>query len=140
MTVCKVDDEFVRDNMRWVVRLNNDELVYEDDGRPGEDPPSAWLRLGQYCRDNGLYITQMWLQFRSARLEVKPANALGYFFAKSVFAVWGEDQSYEAYVAGTLGADGKVRTTRWRVPELIELEQGTRVVELDSPFLICKPV
>jgi hypothetical protein len=140
MTVCKVDDEFVRDNMRWVVRLNNNEVVYEDDGRPGEDPPSAWLRLGQYCRDNNLYITQMWLQFRSSRLEVKPANALGYFFAKSVFAVWGEDQSYEAYVAGTLGADGKVHTTRWRVPELIQMEQGTRDFEPDSPFLICKPV
>lgn len=138
MTVCKVDDEFVRDSMRWVVRLNNEEIIYADDDRPGEDPPSAWLRLGAYCRDNGLYIVQMWLQFRSVRIEVKPANADGYFFAKSVFAVWGDDQSYEAYVVGTLREDGKVYTTQWRVPELIRLEQGTREVEEDSPFVIRK--
>jgi hypothetical protein len=122
--------------MRWVVRLNNDEIVYEDDGRAGEDPPSAWLRLGDYCRENKLHITQMWLQFRSARIEVQPANAKGYFFAKCVFAVWGDDQSYQAYVAGTLEEDGKIHTTRWRVPELLEMDRQIRDVDPENPSLI----
>jgi hypothetical protein len=134
--VCKEDDPFVRDSMRWVVRLSNDEVVYEDDGRPGVEPASAWIRLGQYCREANLRVVQMWLQFRSSRIEVTPADAPGYYLAKSVFAVWGDGRSYESYVVGTLREDGLVATTRWRTPELVPMEQGIREADPRGPFLI----
>lgn len=136
--LCTEDDDFVRDNVRWVVLLDNDELVYEDDGRPGVEPPSAWIRLGTYCREQGRHIVRMWLQFRSNRVEVTPSNADGYFLAKAVSAVWGEDSSVQAYIAGSLGDDGLVHATRWRTPDLVPLEHETRQADPEGPFLIVR--
>lgn len=133
--VCTVDDEYVRDRVRWVAVLSNGETVYEDDDRPGLDEPSAWKRLKAYCQDQNVCIVQLWLQFRSNRVHVEPDNADGYFLVKSAFGVWGDAQTFHAYILGSL-VDGKIETVKWKVPELVALEKQERVVDYNSPSLI----
>lgn len=135
--VCTVDDAYVRDRMRWVVVLSNGETVYEDDGRPGLEEPSAWKRLKTYCCEKKIYIVEMWLQFRSNRVMVEPRNADGYFLTKSAFGVWGNKETFHAYVAGVL-VDGFVKTVKWKIPELVALENQVREADPDSPMLISK--
>lgn len=137
MEVCTIDDDYVRDRVRWVVELSNGQTVYEDDNRPGIAESSAWKRLKAYCKDQGVYIVHMWLQFRSNRISVEPSHAKGYFFVKSVFGVWGDVNTYHAYIAGTL-VDGQIKATKWTVPELTFLENQTRDVDLESSMLITK--
>lgn len=133
--VCKVDDDFVRDKMRWVVTLNNKEIIYEDDDRPGQIESSSWKRLKAYCENNQLYIIEMWLQFRSNRVLIEPKNADGYYLIKSAFGVWGDTDTFHAYIAGAI-VDGQILTHHWKVPELVVLEKEIREVDKSSPSLI----
>jgi hypothetical protein len=135
--VCKVDDDFVRDSMRWVVLLSNGETIFEDDNRQGMDPPSAWKRLKAYCGANGLHVVEMWLQFRSNRVMVEPRDADGYFLVKSVYGFWGDADTHHAYIAGAL-VDGIVHATKWKVPELTAIEDQVREVDADSDSLIAR--
>lgn len=137
MDICTVDDEYVRDIIRWVVVLSDGRTVYQDDDRPGIEEPSAWRRLKAYCKDQDVYIVEMWLQFRSHRILVEPKNAQGYFFIKAAFGVWGSTNTYHAYIAGTM-ENGQINASKWTVPELVFLENQTRDVDLESPSLITR--
>jgi hypothetical protein len=139
ISLTREDDEFVRDRLRWVVTLNNGETIYEDDGREGVEPASAWVRLKEYCQAGGFWIIEMWLQFRSNRVEVKPADAEGYFFVKEAFGVWGAEESYSAYIAGAIQGDN-LMVSRYKVPELVLLEEQVRPLNRESPTVICRPV
>lgn len=140
MHLTKEDDEFVRDRLRWVVQLNNGEMIYEDDGRPGIEPTSAWVRLKAYCTANGLHITSMWLQFRSNRVSIGE-DAPGYFFSKMAFGVWGEAESYQGYIAGVYDGVGNVTIQRYRVPGLELMgEPETREISADAPTIIIRGV
>lgn len=134
------DDEFVRDRLRWVVDLSNGQTVYEDDGRSDVLPVSAWIRLKTYCQEKGLKITTMRLQFRSNVVHL-PSNKPGYFFVRQAFGVWGEEESYDAYVVGYMDEGGPtVSVTRYKVPELTEIGRETRPVDYESPCLIINPL
>jgi hypothetical protein len=136
MSVCTVVDDFIRDKVRWVAVLSNGEIVYEDDGRPGEDPPSAWIRLREYCSANVLFINNMRLQFRSHIVPVGEGYD-AFYFVKSVFGVMGSD-SVGAYIAGYLDRDGLVHVKRWRTPELVEIGSETRVFDPESLSVITR--
>lgn len=110
---------------RWVVKLSNGEVITQDDSRPGEQPPQAWLRLAEYVQVNGLRITQMWLEFRDLAKAHLPANAAGYFFKHSIMASVNTGANFRFYLIGYLDGD-KVRVQRWKVPELILTEQEDR--------------
>jgi hypothetical protein len=135
--VCKVDDDFVRDKFRWVAVLANGETIYEDDGRPGLDEPSAWKRLKMYCKGHKTYIIELWLQFRSNRVQVQPTHADGYYLVKCVFGFWGEVSTHHAYIVGAL-VDGKIHASKWQSPDLTLLESSTRIPDYESPSLICR--
>ncbi len=56
--ICKQIDTFFDDkNFIVQIELTNGEIVYLDDGRPGVEPSSAWLRLKAYCEANGVRIS-----------------------------------------------------------------------------------
>lgn len=131
------DDEFVRDSLRWVVALNNGETIYQDDDREGVEPASAWIRLKEYCTRHGIWIVRMWLQFRSHVVPILPDDAPGYFFVKLAFGVWGDQKSYDAYIAGTLDGD-IVRTACYKVPELELMGVSERPANPASPTLIVR--
>jgi hypothetical protein len=135
--LCRSVDEFVFHQPHWEVELSNGEIIYQDDNRPGVAEPSAWVRLKNYCTANHLHITQFWLQFRSNRIVIGPANADGYYFVKSVFAIWGDNETIHAYVVGVL-MDGKIQGARFKVPEFTLMEHIDREPDFDSPTLIAR--
>lgn len=134
MSLTFEDDEFVRDLPRWVVDLDNGQSVYEDDGRPGTEG-SAWPRLGAYCREHGLSIAAMRLQFRSHVVHLPPGMD-GYYFAKSSLGVWGEPESYAGFVAGYV-ANNQLLVRNFKVPELEPLgEPELRIIDSSKESLI----
>lgn len=136
MGICTVEDSYVRHSLRWVVRLNDGTIVYQDDDRPGENPPSAWLRLRQHCIETGAYPVEMRLQF-GTNIVPLPADKDGYFFSKFAYAVWGQVETGYGYVAGYL-QDGRVHATTYQTPELLRITSDVRDVAEDSPNLIAK--
>jgi hypothetical protein len=136
-SICTVRDDYVRDCMHWGVELNDGTVVYEDDDRPGADPPSAWLRLRSHCGMFGVYIVKMWLQFRSHRVEL-PADAPGYYFIKSAFGFYGLDRTFSAYIVGIYDGGDRAYVVRFQVPEIEEIDRQIRVVGRDSPSLIAR--
>ena len=55
----------------WVATLSTGEDVIQDDDREGEEPPSAWLRLGKHCEENDCYITEMYIQNGTNKIEME---------------------------------------------------------------------
>lgn len=135
-SVCTEDDQYVRERLRWVAELSNGQTVYEDDGREGVMPLSAWVRLKSHCEETNTNIVAMRLQFRSNIVEL-PRNKAGYFLVKQAFGVWGDSESFNAYVAGYLEGD-KVYVSKWKVPELTLIHEEVRVADYDSPCLIAR--
>lgn len=135
--LCYEDDWYVREIPRWVVELNDGTTVYQDDGRPGREPSSAWVRLGMSCRETGRFIVDMRLQFRSNIFPMEPGRA-GYYFGKVAFGVWGGG-SYEGFLAGWLDGDG-VEIRHVKVPELMLLRAERRRVDLCRRNLIIRDV
>lgn len=127
--VCKTEDEFLEDKTHWFVDLTNGERVWQDDYRPGVNPPQAWLRLGQYVKENNLNILRMCLRFRSHLEFPLPDNALGYFFSKAALAFYGENDTIQMFLIGHY--DGEVvHVQAWRTPEL--LQEWTQVRTINS--------
>jgi hypothetical protein len=132
-----VVDDFVFHQPHWVAELSNGETIYQDDNRPGVAEPSAWIRLKTYCTANHLHIARFWLQFRSNRVTIEPDNADGFYFVKSAFAVWGDNETIHAYVVGVL-IEGRIKGIRLTVPEFTLIEHIDREPDFDSPLLIAR--
>jgi len=66
----------------WTCTLSDGTQVYEDDGRPDVDPPSAWERLGIYCKENDLHISKMILQ-NGTNVVTVGENLDGFYFRKN---------------------------------------------------------
>jgi hypothetical protein len=140
MEVCTVFDEFMQNfaegTPRWEVVLNNNERIFQDDGRPGMQPVSAWERLYHYCQQNGLYITSMRIMFRDNVYEL-PSNKDGYFFSKGIRGILGELVNFHLFIVGYLEND-QVCVTCWKVPELIPEWTDIRDPEKAGLCLITK--
>lgn len=126
--VCKSEDDFVFERPRWIAHLSNGERIIQDDGRPGVNPPQAWLRLKEYCRQNSLSVVNLTLQFRSHHEAPLPANAEAYYFINKVAAVYG-GPTLGFFLVGALTEDGKLRVQHWKVPELVYFGEETRKLE-----------
>jgi len=139
--VCRELDSYVNNffDIRqpiWIAYLSNGETIYQDDGRPGFYPASAWLRLKNYCRQKEVYIVGMEVQFRSNKLQV-PRDADGYFFTKAC-GVWIGQDSTEQYGIGTLDrASGIVHVDYFQIPELCIANTMKKFVEDCEDKLIC---
>lgn len=138
MSVCRAVDDYIRDKVRWVVDLSNGETIYEDDNREGESPPSAWMRLRDYCKAEGFYIVRMRIQFRTHIVYVGDHRTFdAFYFTKCVDGYMGYNRVVESYIVGYL-QNGEIHTTKWRLPELVEIDHDTRVYDPDSISVISK--
>lgn len=136
--VCKAEDDFVFERPRWLAHLSNGERVIQDDGRPGIDPPQAWIRLGNYCRQNKVHIVNLTLQFRSHHEAPLPANAPAYFFANKITAVQGGTQFMSLAIGYLVPDSQQVIVQDWIVPELICIGQEARQLEHIKPDFIIR--
>ena len=123
-------DDFIQDKDEtiWICKLDNGLTVYQDDDRPGLEP-SAWIRLGNYCRLNKVNIIEMIIKFRSHE-ELVGREADGHFFRRAILGGLGLNRkeipvSRHYFITGVL-KDGKVYTTKWQVPELMLIEEDVR--------------
>lgn len=139
--ICTIPDEYVNNRSlwetHWHVTLNDGTEVWDDDYRPeytinGMRDPS-WSRLKRYCDENKLWVTNMYLRFRSHYEHLEP-NQDGYFFIRKMLAQMG-GYSSQFFITGVLKG-GELHSTEWRVPELIPVEHKIRNFEKDEQFLI----
>jgi len=126
-----MDDTWVH-STRWVVELSNGETVWQDDGRPGLDEDSAWVRLKNYCENNGYTIKSMRLQFRNNKPEQVYSGGESYFFSKLIRASFGTSKNDQVlnthyYLVG-MQKDGAVYIDKWLVPALVVQDTYVRSV------------
>ncbi len=145
MSICTCEDDWVRylqDDCRlavWLAHLSNGSVVYMDDRRPGEQPASAWLRLGEHVRRHQLRITELSVKFRSHhRRGFLPAGADGYFFCHGVVGLLSQDTTLSFMLFGVL-TNGELLVQRWQVPELLLVDQRRRDPALAGDGLIRNP-
>jgi hypothetical protein len=123
--VCFELDNFIRDKDKtyWTALLSDGRWIYQDDDRPGEDEPRAWVRLQQFCNDNDLYVKQMRITFRT-HTETMPESEEGYFCRNRVLGSLadGVSKTYYFYSLGPI-KDSKIYVDVWMIPEVIK--EGT---------------
>lgn len=114
----------------WIAKLTDGTSVWMDDGRPGVNPASAWLRLGQYLKETGLQVVDLDLKFRSNRVSniFRAASAAHFFCKQSVGLLHNPGQTECFYLLGLLIKD-KVVVQRWKVPELILMDVAERDIQ-----------
>lgn len=123
----------------WSARLSTGEVVTMDDGRPGLEPESAWLRLASRCASEGVSVRELWLHFRSNVVRsILPTDAAGYFFSKAVMGFLTSGQTHWFFLVGHLVGD-EVHVQKWAVPELILMETEVRPADGCGPCLIRSP-
>ena len=121
----------------WIVELSDGTEVNQDDGREGADPPSAWERLGNYCRERELHITSMRFQ-NGTHVETVGSDADGFYFRMTAGGVLFSDTTFHGCVAGTLN-EGKLVVSHWSVPDLLKEWSEERTVVEGDISLIAKP-
>ncbi len=144
--ICTADDDFILSRQmdhaqaQWLARLASGPTVIQDDGRPGIEPHSAWLRLGKHCQETGDRIVEFWLRFRTHTVrDIMPLNADGYFFAKQAArSLHVRTDTLEFLLVGYLQNE-TLRVQRWKVPELFMLDEQKRDWRKAGPCLIGKP-
>jgi len=129
----------------WRVTLSNGQMVFQDDGRPGLEISSAWIRLANCLRDNPqLGITRFGVYFAS-NSHFLPDGQEGYYFSKGTLQGLGASSSLDYYVMGWL--EGPTHNQydpvhfQWvKVPELIPIKTYNRpIVECPFPAMILNP-
>lgn len=124
-------DRFVHQSPHWCVTLNDGQVIFQDDCRPGlpaDVHHSAWVRLRTYCRSKGLFISRLHLRNKSNVITPLPANQSGYYFAHQAMGVAGlDDKPLEGIPSGTFSffilghvdrEDKRLLVRRIKVPEL----------------------
>jgi len=128
--------QYIEGCPRWEVTLNNGEHFCQDDGRPGLKPRSAWLRLGKYCQENDLYITNMLIGFRD-NVHHLPPDQDGYYFSHGARGAFGNPKTMKLFFVGAL-QNGVLEVTCWKVPEMLKEATTIRDVNGAGECLITK--
>lgn len=142
--ICTAEDPFTFEQWlsraRWTATLSSGLEVIQDDGRPGVHPESAWLRLGAYCREHGLWVHRLQIAFRNENAVVLPQPADGYYFRKTAGGFLG-CETYGFYLVGWL-AGGVLTVRKYQVPEMLLVSEETRDPDDErqtGPSLIRRP-
>lgn len=140
--LCTQPDSYINDRYesepRWIIRLSNGDMVYQDDDRPGIYPNSAWIRLRNFLQENPeIFIVGMTIGFRDNIVNVGD-NAEGYFFVKSAFGTPSDTRTIGMWVVGTYN-DNQLHTKRYIVPEMVLVEEEIRDPIKAGECFICQP-
>lgn len=135
--ICTTLDDFVleKDVAYWTAELNNGLIVYQDDGRPGYEEQSAWLRLKKYCETHNLFVRKMRITFRS-HTELCGESDTGFFFSLGIFANCLVQRQQQRFICGPI-KDGAIHITIWAVPEILSVETEIRDILGNEEKIIC---
>lgn len=130
----EISEEEYLNKTLWRARLSNGEIAIQND-----DNCSSWLMLKDYVKQNNLKIEKVFVAFRDHSIhDFMPANAEGYFFVRSVLGILDCPVTFHYYVFGYL--KGKyVHCVKYKIPELIQVEQDVRLREDCEDCLIINP-
>ena len=134
MRLCtKETDKFLKEKTIWVAELSDGAIVYQDDGRPGLDQPSAWLRMKDYVDENNLYIENLSIKFRSHVEKIRSGEF--YHFSKAIACMVGE--SYEDYFIFSSLNSGKLTRVWYMIPHILVTNKTiTKKLEQYKPNMI----
>jgi hypothetical protein len=144
MGLCFIPDDFIAEKVQWIATLSDGTSVYQDDNRPGEKQPIAWLRLASYIKDKqkelGEFgIEKLQIKFWNHIEEAAPSNALAYYWINGVEAFSGATRTYYQYVVGSVVANSeKLQIIKWLVPEILPLEYEERNIPYGDDLLISR--
>lgn len=131
--LCTTYDEFIIDKCIWIVELNDGTTVFQDDGRPGTDEPSAWKRLGAYIFDHPHNaIKNMRLRFGTHIVEL-PCSQPCYFYSRGLIQATGKDFGLDFHIVGWPSANNVMACHWYKSPELLMTQVKYR------NFSDCKP-
>ena len=132
-----LEDE--RGQALWRAELADGSVVVMDDGRPGLEPRSAWLRLRARVLAGGPRVRRLWAGFRSNQHRgILPADADGYFFAKAVLGSPDEPETLSFFLLGAL-AGGVLTVQKWQVPEMVLVSVEERDPATAGECLLLNP-
>ena len=95
----------------WIkIQLTNGEEFYYDEFE-------GWKTVKKKCEDEGLFVKELQLQFRSHKIEIDLEDAEGVYLIRSIMGQMGSENK-QFYTTGIL-KDGIVYKQMWLVPELI---------------------
>jgi hypothetical protein len=141
--ICTEEDNFTIERMRWLADLSDGRTVLQDDGRPGLEPYQAWLRLKEFCRQTGISVVNLRLQFRSHIEAPLPDNAPAYFFSHKAGALMSSGEPTHTdlfYLIGYLIPEKEaVYIEHYLAPAIILVETETRpLTSISNKNLIWK--
>jgi hypothetical protein len=90
--------------------LTNGEEFYHDTF-------DAWLSVKDKCQNEGLFVNELSLQYRSHKVDIDLSDAEAVYLIRSVMGKFG-GKSKDYYTTGTL-KNGKVYKNMWVLPELV---------------------
>lgn len=137
--LCRQKDDFFDNKWYWEVTLNNGEVIYQDDYRPGcLDQEHKWLTLKQYCYTNNLFITDYWLKYRDHHKVIfthkEPVD--GAFFAFGIGKDFFFDmEAINMAIAGMVVSE-TIYTVCYLVPALELIEIHTRPITAEIEHFI----
>jgi hypothetical protein len=102
----------------WFAELSNGEKVFQDDDRPGVNPPSAWVRLVDYCKTNDVYITRFYLSNGDGLIyPFEDEEGLeGAYFAKGISGDMFSAETTHSYVFGNV-CGNELRIKKYSIPD-----------------------
>tara|TARA_R110000824_G_scaffold9415_4_gene42133 strand:+ start:26776 stop:27198 length:423 start_codon:yes stop_codon:yes gene_type:complete len=114
--ICTKEDSFLEEKTIWVALLSSGQTVFQDDGRSELMDHSAWVRLMGHCEQEGVYIEELKIKFRSHVVPIPKSE--GYHFIKGIGCMVGFDPE-KFFIVGTLN-NGELKRTWYKVPEIVE--------------------
>jgi len=98
-------------NIWIVIETSKNDIIYLENY-------DQWLTFKNYCKENGLKIHSVGLQYKSNLVSTDTKNADGVYIIRSVKGQMG-GASRDCYTIGIVNGK-KVNKTMWLTPELIE--------------------
>lgn len=131
--LCTVPDKFLKNKPLWIVTLSNGTKIYQDDHRPGHDPPQAWLRLKESLQDKLLTIEQIHIAYNDKE-KLVAGYEKGYTFTQAAEAIF-FSETLEFYVFGLL-REGRLLLKWYKMPELFLYRKTSKQIDKYKKVLI----
>lgn len=123
----EITDRYIEEYSVWIVELSNGQRFVQYDVEE-----RSWDTLRDYCYNNNVYITDMWVRFRSHWEYVGNGRECdGFFFVNGIQQYIGMPPSN--YLVVGYVKNNKVYSVRYKVPELIKDDHQIRNINDIDP-------
>ena len=119
----------------WVVQLDCNLEVYQNDKSPDLDEPDPWMRLKRFCNDHGAEIVNMALAYRNPRdprqVNLDPMSDGYYYGQRHRQLILHPVKTYEDHAVGVGELQGDKLTILWSLDDGNEEVEVKNLAQLD---------